>query len=67
MEHPEINARIDGNDIVFFSSAHVAVAVDTERGLLVPVLRDVQTKSLRQVALELAVLIEKTRQGTRGL
>jgi len=63
MEHPNINARIDGDDIVFFSSAHVAVAVDTDRGLLVPVLRDVQAKSLRQVARESAVLFEKTRQG----
>ena len=63
MEHPHINARIDGDDIVFFSSAHVAVAVDTDRGLLVPVLRDVQAKSLRQVARESEVLFEKTRQG----
>ncbi len=64
MEHPEINARIDGDDIVFFSTAHVAIAVDSSRGLLVPVLRDVQAKSLRQIARESAVLVERTRQGT---
>ena len=64
MEHPQINAFIDSDEIVLFPSAHVAIAVDTERGLLVPVLRDVQTKSLRQVARESALLIEKTRRGT---
>ena len=63
MEHPDLNTRIDGDDIVYYPSAHVAVAVDTERGLLVPVLRDVQTKSLLQVARESAVLFDKTRQG----
>jgi pyruvate dehydrogenase E2 component (dihydrolipoamide acetyltransferase) len=64
LEHPQINACIDGNDIVFFSSVHVAIAVDTDRGLLAPVLRDVQTKSLRQIAQESVSLIEKTRLGT---
>jgi pyruvate dehydrogenase E2 component (dihydrolipoamide acetyltransferase) len=63
LEHPEMNARIDGDDIVYYSSAHVAIAVDTERGLLVPVLRDVQTKSLLKLAQESTTLIEKTRQG----
>ena len=33
-------------------SVHIAIAVDTERGLIVPVLRDVQTKTLRQLARE---------------
>jgi pyruvate dehydrogenase E2 component (dihydrolipoamide acetyltransferase) len=63
MEHPHVNARLDGDEIVYFSSAHVAVVVDTDCGLLVPVLRDVQAKSLRQVARESASLFEKTRQG----
>jgi pyruvate dehydrogenase E2 component (dihydrolipoamide acetyltransferase) len=63
-EHPQINAYIEGDTVVSFSSAHVAIAVDTDRGLLAPVLRDVQEKSLRQVAQESAVLIEKTHLGT---
>jgi pyruvate dehydrogenase E2 component (dihydrolipoamide acetyltransferase) len=66
MEHPEINAHIDGDDIVYSTSAHVGVAVDSERGLLVPVLRDVQAKSLRQVTRETATLIEKARRGAAG-
>jgi len=64
LEHPEVNARIEGNDIIQFTSAHIAVAVDTERGLLTPVLRDVQSKSLRQIARESVVLIEQARQAT---
>jgi pyruvate dehydrogenase E2 component (dihydrolipoamide acetyltransferase) len=64
LEHPQINACLDGDEVVSFSSAHVAIAVDTDRGLLAPVLKDVQEKSLRQVAQESAALIERTRLGT---
>jgi pyruvate dehydrogenase E2 component (dihydrolipoamide acetyltransferase) len=63
MEHPMINARFEGDTIVQSATANIGIAVDTERGLLVPVLRDVQTKSLRQVARESASLIEKARTG----
>jgi pyruvate dehydrogenase E2 component (dihydrolipoamide acetyltransferase) len=63
VEHPMLNACIEGDEIVQLPSVNVAVAVDTERGLIVPVLRDVQAKTLRQVARESAVLIEKTRSG----
>ena len=62
-EHPNVNARIEGDEIVQLAAVNVAIAVDTERGLIVPVLRDVQAKSLRQIARESAVLIEKTRSG----
>jgi pyruvate dehydrogenase E2 component (dihydrolipoamide acetyltransferase) len=63
-EHPFVNARLEGDEIVQSASVNIAMAVDTERGLVVPVLRDVQSKSLRQVARESAALIEKTRNGT---
>jgi pyruvate dehydrogenase E2 component (dihydrolipoamide acetyltransferase) len=63
MDFPMLNARLDGEEIVQFSSAHIALAVDTERGLLAPILRDVQAKSLRQVARESSLLIEKARGG----
>jgi len=49
-EHPMVNAHFEGDTIVQAAAVNVGVAVDTERGLLVPVLRDVQTKSLRQIA-----------------
>jgi len=63
VDHPELNARFEGDSIVQSASVNVAIAVDTERGLLAPVVRDVQSKSLRQVARETADLIERARGG----
>lgn len=63
MEHPMVNAHFDGDTIVQAATANIGMAVDSDRGLLVPVLRDVQKKSLRQIARESAALIEKVRAG----
>ena len=63
IEHPALNARLEGEQLVISGSVHIGLAVDTERGLLVPVLRDVQTKSLRQIAQETTALIEQARVG----
>ena len=63
IEYPIVNARIDGDEIVQSSSIHVAVAVDTERGLIVPVVKNVQDKTLRQIVLESSELIAKARNG----
>jgi pyruvate dehydrogenase E2 component (dihydrolipoamide acetyltransferase) len=62
-EHPALNARLEGQTIVQSPTVHIGLAVDTERGLLVPVLRDVQTKGVRQVAQEAAALIARARAG----
>lgn len=63
-EHPTLNTRFEGDEIVMSAGAHIGLAVDTERGLLVPVVRDVQSKNLRQIAAESAALIENARAGT---
>ena len=63
LDHPELNARFEGDSIVRSATVNIAIAVDTERGLLAPVVRDVQAKSLRQVAREAADLIERARAG----
>lgn len=62
-EHPALNVRLDGDAIVQPSGVHIGLAVDTERGLLVAVLRDVQDKTLGQIASGTAQLIERARAG----
>ncbi|MBC7814322.1 MAG: 2-oxo acid dehydrogenase subunit E2, partial [Burkholderiales bacterium] len=63
-EQPMLNARFEGDEIVMSAGVHIGLAVDTERGLLVPVINDVQAKSLRQIAGESAALIENARGGS---
>lgn len=62
--HPKANASIDevAQEIVLKDYVHIGVAVDTEAGLIVPVLRDIDKKSLLEISLELAQLSEKARQ-----
>jgi pyruvate dehydrogenase E2 component (dihydrolipoamide acetyltransferase) len=66
---PQFNASIDvgRNEIVFKKSIHVGVAADTERGLLVPVIRDVDRKGIIQLAAELGAASEKARAGKLSL
>ena len=45
---------------------HIGIAVDTERGLVVPVIRDADKKSIRDLAAEVATLAEKARAGKLG-
>jgi pyruvate dehydrogenase E2 component (dihydrolipoamide acetyltransferase) len=63
-EHPAINASLAEDAIVQHAAIHVGVAVDTERGLLVPVVRDADRKPVGQIAAETARLIAQTRAGT---
>jgi pyruvate dehydrogenase E2 component (dihydrolipoamide acetyltransferase) len=62
---PKFNAGLDldHGEVVFRDYVHIGVAVDTDRGLLVPVVRDVDRKSLPQVAMELSALADRARQG----
>jgi pyruvate dehydrogenase E2 component (dihydrolipoamide acetyltransferase) len=60
-EHPLLNARLTEKEIILQKNIHIAVAVDTEAGLLVPVIRNVQTKSSQQIAEELYSLARRAR------
>ena len=64
-EHPDLNASIDtaAGEMVYKRYYHLGVAVDTERGLLVPVIRDVDAKNIEALALELGDLSERARLG----
>ncbi len=63
-EFPQFNASLDqaAGQLIVKRYYHIGVAVDTERGLLVPVLRDVNAKSVVALAQELADVAEKARQ-----
>ena len=63
-KQPAFNSSLDEatEEIVFKNYYHMGIAVDTEQGLIVPVIRDVDKKSLLQLSKELAELAEKTRQ-----
>ncbi len=64
VNHPRANASVDeaACEIVFKDYRHIGVAVDTEAGLIVPVLRDVDKKNLFDISRDLGVITEKTRQ-----
>lgn len=59
--HPKINASVDGDNIVFHGTENISFAVDTERGLLTPVLRDASTLNIAQIASQIADLAARTR------
>jgi len=60
--HPKINASIDGENIVYHSSENISFAVDTERGLLTPVIRDSASLSLVSIAQQISDLASRTRE-----
>jgi pyruvate dehydrogenase E2 component (dihydrolipoamide acetyltransferase) len=62
-DHPQLNASLEGETIKLWRRIHIGLAVDTDRGLLVPVVRDVDGKGLRQLAQDVAVLVERARSG----
>ena len=64
--HPELNARIEGDEIVMGPSVHLGFAAQTDRGLLVPVIRDAQVRTLEQLAVAVAERTRRAREGTLG-
>jgi 2-oxoglutarate dehydrogenase E2 component (dihydrolipoamide succinyltransferase) len=66
-EIPAVNAEIDGTDIVYKNYYHIGVAVGTEKGLVVPVVRDCDHKSLAEIEKEIADFGRRARDGTLKL
>ena len=62
---PQFNSSIDiaGESIVVKKYIHIGIAVDTDRGLLVPVIRDVDKKTLTDLSVELAAIADKAKAG----
>jgi pyruvate dehydrogenase E2 component (dihydrolipoamide acetyltransferase) len=68
-EHPQFNASLDpaAGELIIKRYVHLGVAVATERGLIVPVIRNVDTKPLTEVARELGSLAQRVREGKATL
>ena len=59
--YPVINATVDGENIVYPDHEHISIAVDTERGLLTPVVRDASAQNIAQLSQQIADLAQRTR------
>jgi 2-oxoglutarate dehydrogenase E2 component (dihydrolipoamide succinyltransferase) len=62
-----VNASVDGNDIVYHEYYDIGVAVSTERGLMVPIVRDADAKSFADIEREIAAYAARAREGTMAL
>jgi 2-oxoglutarate dehydrogenase E2 component (dihydrolipoamide succinyltransferase) len=66
-EFPRVNAEIEGDDVVYHNYVNLGIAVSTERGLAVPVLRNVDQMSFATIESEIKRLAAATREGKLGL
>jgi 2-oxoglutarate dehydrogenase E2 component (dihydrolipoamide succinyltransferase) len=66
-EIPAVNAEIDGTDIIYKNFAHIGVAVGTEKGLVVPVVRDADQMSIAEIEKEIGRLGIAARDGKLGM
>lgn len=60
---PEVNASVDGDDIIYHPDANIGIAVSTERGLVVPVLKKAQDMGYAEIELGIKTYAEKAREG----
>ncbi len=66
-EVPNVNAEIDGQDIIYKNYYHIGIAVGSDRGLVVPVIRNAEGKSLAEIEKEIASFGRKARDGKLSL
>jgi 2-oxoglutarate dehydrogenase E2 component (dihydrolipoamide succinyltransferase) len=64
---PVVNATIDGTDVVYHEFYDIGVAVSTDRGLMVPIVRDADLKSFADIEKEIGVYANKAREGSIGI
>ena len=63
LRHPAVNAHFAGDKILRFPSAHVGIAVAAPNGLVVPVIRDADRKTIQEIAADRAALVGRARDG----
>ncbi|MDH7451642.1 dihydrolipoyllysine-residue succinyltransferase [Luteimonas composti] len=66
-KHPVVNASVDGDDIIYHGYADISIAVSTDKGLVTPVLRNVERMSFADIELGIAEYAKKARDGKLGL
>jgi 2-oxoglutarate dehydrogenase E2 component (dihydrolipoamide succinyltransferase) len=66
-KYPVLNASVDGNDIVYHEYYDIGVAVSTDRGLIVPIVRDADTKSFAALEKEIADYARAAREGSLAI
>lgn len=66
-ELPAVNAEIDGTDIIYKNYCHVGMAVGTDKGLVVPVIRDADQMSIAEIEKELGRLAKAARDGSLSM
>ena len=64
---PVLNAAVDGNDIIYHEYYDIGVAVSTDRGLVVPIVRDADTKGFAAIEKEIADYARKAREGSLAI
>ncbi len=60
---PQVNAQIDGDEMVYYNFADIGIAVSTPKGLMVPVIRNAETMSLAEIEMKIKELAIKARDG----
>lgn len=65
--HPIVNASVDGNDIIYHGYADISIAVSTDKGLVTPVLRNVERMGFGDIEKGIAEYAKKARDGKLGL
>ena len=65
--HPDVNASIEGKDIVYHQNVNMGIAVSTDRGLVVPVLRNTEAMSFSKIESEIKRVAGAAREGKLGL
>jgi pyruvate dehydrogenase E2 component (dihydrolipoamide acetyltransferase) len=63
LTHPGLNSSLEGDEQIFWNSVNVGIAIDTARGLVVPVIRNVNSKELADISLEIKELAKKANLG----
>lgn len=63
LEYPNVNSSIEGENMIFYNYTDISVAVSTPKGLMVPVVRNVESLSLAEIEKQVASLSEKARKG----